>query len=51
MHEHITNSAMSLTATSVKRELQRLIRYIMDSIAEKTKDGEGRGCMDSTHVI
>jgi hypothetical protein len=49
MHEHITNSAMLLTATSVKRELQRGIRHTKDSVAE-TKDGEERGCMDSSHV-
>jgi hypothetical protein len=38
MHEHITNSAMLLTATSIKRELQRVITHIKDSVAEKTKE-------------
>jgi len=41
---------MLLTGTSAKRELQRGIRHIKDSVAEKMKDGEGRGCMNSSHV-
>ena len=48
-HQHI-KSTMLQTARRLKRELQRGTRQIKDSTANKTKDGEGRGCMDSCYV-
>jgi hypothetical protein len=50
-HQHITDSALLETARCLKTEVQREIRKMKDSIAEKTKDGTGRGCMDNCHVI
>jgi hypothetical protein len=50
MHQNNTNSAIVQTATSLKRELQKGTRQINDSVADKTKEGRGKGCMDSFHV-
>ena len=47
---HSTNSAVLQTARCLKTEVQRETRKMKNSIAEKTKDGTGRGCMDSCHV-
>jgi hypothetical protein len=47
-HQHNTDSAMLQTDAS--RQVQRETRKMKDSIAEKTKDGTGRGCMDNCHV-
>jgi hypothetical protein len=40
---HIINSAVLQTAGCLKTKIQRGTRQIKDSIAEKTKNGEGRG--------
>jgi hypothetical protein len=49
MHQHI-NSAVLQTAGCLKTEIQRGTRQINDSMAEKMKNGEGRGCMDNCHI-
>jgi hypothetical protein len=48
-HQHNTDSGVLQTARCLRTEVQRETRK-MDSIAEKTKDGTGRGCMDNGHV-
>jgi hypothetical protein len=51
MLQHNISSTMLLTARRLKRELQRGTRQIEDSTPEKKKnDGEGRACMDNSHV-
>jgi hypothetical protein len=50
MLQNNTISAMVQTARSLKRELQEGTRQIKGSIAEETKDGGGKGCMDNFHV-
>ena len=50
-HGNIINSAVLQTARRLKTEVQRGTRQIKDSIAKKTKDGKGRGCVDRSHVI
>jgi hypothetical protein len=49
-HQHNTDSAVLQAARYFKTEVQRETRKMKDSIAEKTKDGMGRGCMDNFHV-
>jgi hypothetical protein len=49
-HQHNTDSALLQTASSLKTEVQRETRKMKDSIAKKTKDGTGRGCMDNCHI-
>ena len=48
-HQNNTDSAVLQTARCLKAEVQKETRK-MDSIAEKTKGGTGRGCMDNCHV-
>ena len=48
-HQHNTDSAMLQTTRCLKTEVQQETRK-MDSIAEKTKDGTGRGCVDNCHI-
>jgi hypothetical protein len=49
--QHNIISTMLQTTRRLKRELQRGTRQIKDSTAEeKKKDGEGRACMDNSHV-
>ena len=50
MYQHTTHSALLQTARSLKTELQRGTRQLKDGAAQNTKDGEERGCMDSSHV-
>jgi len=40
-HQHSINSAVLQTARHLKTAVQRGTKQIMDSIAEKTKDGKG----------
>ena len=49
-HQHNTDSAVLETARCLKIEVQRETRKMKDSIAEKTNDGTGRGCMGNCHV-
>ena len=60
-HQHNTDSAvlhsfishsidLIQTARCHRTEVQRETRNMKDCIAEKTKDGMGRGCMDNCHV-
>jgi len=49
-HQHNTNSAVLQTARCLKTEVQKETRKMKASIAEKTKDGTGRGCMDNCHI-
>jgi hypothetical protein len=49
-HQHSINSTILQRARRLKRELKRGTRQIKDSTAEKKKDGEGRACMDNSHV-
>jgi len=49
-HQHDTDSAVLQTARCLKAEVQRETRKIKESMAEKTKDGMGGGCMDNCHV-
>ena len=48
-HQHNTDSAVLQTAGCLKAEVQRETK-LKESIAEKTKDGTGRGCMDNCHI-
>ena len=48
-HQHNTDSTVLQTAKCRKAEVQRETK-IKESIAEKTKDGTGKGCMDNCHV-
>ena len=48
-HLHNTDSAVLQTARCLKAEVQRETK-IKESVAEKTKDGTRRGCMDNCHV-
>jgi len=48
--QHNTDSAVLQTARYLKTEVQRETRKMRDSIAKKTKDGTGRGCMENCHV-
>ena len=48
-HQNNTDSAVLQMARCLKAEVQRETK-IKESIAEKTKDGPGRGCMDNCHV-
>jgi hypothetical protein len=50
MYKHTTNSAMLQTARSFKTELQRGTIQLKNGAAHKMKDGEERGCMDSSCV-
>ena len=51
MHQHSMNSVMSKSARCLKAELQTVTRQIQNSTAENTmKEGEGRGCMDNSHI-
>ena len=51
-HQHNTDSAVLQTARCPKTEVQKETKKEMKyNIAEKTKDGMGRGCMDSCRVI
>jgi hypothetical protein len=49
-HQHNIDSAVLQRARCLKTEVQREKRKMKDSIAEKTKDGMGRGCMDNCHA-
>jgi len=49
-HQHNTDSAVLQAARCLKTEVQKETRKIKDSIAEKTKDGKARGCMDNCHI-
>ena len=48
--QHNINSAVLQTTRHLKTEVQRGTKQIKDSIAQKTKDGKGRGCMDNCHI-
>jgi N-acetylglutamate synthase/N-acetylornithine aminotransferase len=51
MHQHKINSAVLQTVRRLKTEVQRGIRKIKDSIAEKLqKDGEGGESVENCHV-
>jgi len=50
LHQHIINSPVIQTAGCLKTEIQRGTRQIKGSIAEKMKNGEGRGYMDNCHI-
>ena len=49
-HQHSTDSAVLQAARCLKTEVQKETRKVKGSIAEKTKDGKARGCMDNCHV-
>jgi hypothetical protein len=49
-HQHNTNSAVLQAARYLKTEVQRETEKMKDSIAEKTKDGMERGCMDNCYI-
>ena len=48
--QHNTDSAVLQKARCLRTEVQRETRNMKNSIAEKTKDGTGRGCMDNCHI-
>ena len=50
IHQHNTDSAVLQAARCLKSEVQKETRKMKDSIAEKMKDGTGRGCMDNCHI-
>jgi hypothetical protein len=49
-HQHSTNSTMLQPDRILKRELKRGKRQITDIITEKTKIGNGKGCMDNFYI-
>jgi len=49
-HQHNIDSAVLKTARCLKIKVQRETRKMKDCIAEKTKDGTGRGFMGNCHV-
>jgi hypothetical protein len=51
MHQRNAKAEILDTAKSFKEELQKDTRQLRHITAEKTKDGEGRECMDNFHVI
>ena len=50
-HQHNTDSVVLQRARCLKTEIQKEMRKIKESIAEKTKEnGKARGCMDNCHL-